>query len=189
MILNLGSFIHSLFIYVLISTLINLDSEMASSSSSSPTMDVKIETEDQNSFTLTIGQNDTVYTVKARIFKITGTPMFHQILVFNGITLANCFDIQSYEIPPNSRLFLRIQDPLSNLGGLPAPPIKAELLLNVAKHPEPFLNLSVYISDTVLQLKQKVLQHCQGQFLLCFSFYILLSILCFKWFVTIWELI
>ena len=157
-------------------------------------MDVKIETEDQNTFTLRIGQNDTVYAVKARICKTTGTPVFHQILGFNGRTLDNSFYIHTYEITHNSRLFLCIQDPLADLGGFPAPPIKAELLLNVAKHPEPFLNLSAYISETVLQLKQKVLQHCQGQFLLSLSpffspFCILLLILCFKWFLIIWELI
>ncbi|KAJ8420224.1 hypothetical protein Cgig2_014139 [Carnegiea gigantea] len=149
---------------------------MASSSSSSPTMDVKIETEDQNTFTLRIGQNDTVYAVKARICKTTGTPVFHQILRFNGRTLDNSFYIHTYEITHNSRLSLCIQDPLADLGGFPAPPIKAELLLNVAKHPEPFLNLSVYISETVLQLKQKVLQHCQGEFLLSLFFSFLYTI-------------
>ncbi|KAJ8442969.1 hypothetical protein Cgig2_019542 [Carnegiea gigantea] len=97
---------------------------MASSSSSSSTMNVIIGTEDENSFSLGIGQNDTVCANKARICKTTGTPVFHQILVFNGRTLDNSFHIHTYEITPNSSLFLCIQDPLADLGRFPAPPSK-----------------------------------------------------------------
>ena len=65
-----------------------------------------IKTLQGKNITLEVGDNDTIDSIKAKIFEKEGIPVDHQRLVFNGKQLEDGNTIADYQIGPDSSIHL-----------------------------------------------------------------------------------
>ncbi|KAK9689249.1 hypothetical protein RND81_09G046200 [Saponaria officinalis] len=132
-------------------------------------MDVIIETQKGNSFTIEIGYFDSVFEIKEKIEKYKEIPISQQTLVFNGNVLNDNGDVQSCIILDNSRLQLivnpsyyseknpekfKVDEEEQKQQLSPAISAKTRLLFKLQNHQQ--FSVDVDLNDSVEQLKEKL---------------------------------